>query len=186
MEQHIDFAKMQTKLDEAHIGFNSEAVYPSVTVDGKPGMIVNGLVQGTPLEWKIDTGAINTFITEDVYYSILPRERPVLERARKKFETADGTTLNVVGTAKMMLTLGSISVYFRVFVGGVKSNLLGQDFMTKFECQWKYQSNQMVINCAHTSDDDQGCLVLSMENEMIPPKCEAVMKSRVISGTKSK
>ena len=186
VDQHIDFAKMQTKLDEAHIGFNSEAVYPSVTVDGKPGMIVNGLVQGTPLEWKIDTGAINTFITEDVYYSILPRERPVLERARKKFETADGTTLNVVGTAKMMLTLGSISVYFRVFVGGVKSNLLGQDFMTKFECQWKYQSNQMVINCAHTSDDDQGCLVLSMEDEMIPPKCEAVMKSRVISGTKSK
>ena len=183
VDQHIDFAKMQTKLDEAYIGFNSEAVYLSVTVEG---MIVNGLVQGTPLEWKIDTGAINTFITEDVYYSILPRERPVLERARKKFETADGTTLNVVGTAKMMLTLGSISVYFRVFVGGVKSNLLGQDFMTKFECQWKYQSNQMVINCAHTSDDDQGCLVLSMEKEMIPPKCEAVMKSRVISGTKSK
>lgn len=77
-------------------------------------------------------------------------------------------------------------MYFRVFVGGVKSNLLGQDFMTKFECQWNYQSNHMMINCVHTSDDDQGCLVVSMEDEVIPTNCETVMKSRAISGTKSK
>ena len=81
----------------------------------------------------------------------------------------------------MMLTLGSISVYFRVFVGGVKSNLLGQDFMKKIECQWKYQSNQVVINCAHTRLSGA-----FNEHEVIPPKCEAMMKSRVISGTKSK
>lgn len=47
-------------------------------------MIVKGLIQGTPLVWKIDTGAINTFITEDAYYSILLQDRPVLERARKQ------------------------------------------------------------------------------------------------------
>jgi hypothetical protein len=61
----------------------------------------------------------------------------------KKLETADGTTLNVIGTAKVMLTLGPFSVYFRVFVGGVKSHLFGQDFMTKFECQWDYLSHQL-------------------------------------------
>lgn len=105
VRRHIGFAKMQTELDEAHIGFNSGVVNPSVTVEGKPGMIVNGFVQSTPFEGKMDTGAINTFTTEDVYYTLLPQGRPVLERAWKKFETADGTTLNVIGTAKMMLTL---------------------------------------------------------------------------------
>jgi hypothetical protein len=55
-----------------------------VIAEGQPDMIVKGLEQGTPLEWKIDTDAINTFITEDLYHSILPQERPVLERAWKK------------------------------------------------------------------------------------------------------
>ena len=64
-----------------------------VKVKGKPGFRVNGLVEGAPLEWKIDTGAVNTFITEDLYYSILPGNRPVLEPVLKKFATADGSEL---------------------------------------------------------------------------------------------
>lgn len=157
-----------------------------VIVKGKPGMIVKGLIQGTPLVWKIDTGAINTFITEDAYYSILPQDRPVLERARKQFQTADGTNLNIIGTTKMMFSFGTVNVYFRVFVGGVKCNLLGQDFMTKFECQWNYKQNHMVTKCVHTSEVDDGCLVVSLEDEVIPPKNEAVMKSKMISGAKTK
>jgi hypothetical protein len=180
LNKFIGFAKTQTELDETHTDFNSRMVI----AEGKPGMIVKGLVQGTPMEWKIDTGAINTFITEDLYYSILPRERPVLERAWKKFETADGTTLNVTETAKIMLTLGPFSVYFRVFIGGVKSNLLGQVFMTN---EWDHLSHQLKINCVHTlSDEDQGCLVVSVEDEVISPRNEAVMKSRAISGIKYK
>jgi hypothetical protein len=69
-----------------------------------------------------------------------------------------------------MLTLGPFSVYFCVFVGGVKSNLVGQDFMTKCECQWDYLSHQLKMNCVHTSDEDQGCLVVSLQEEVIPPK----------------
>jgi hypothetical protein len=38
----------------------------------------------------------------------------------------------------------------------------------------------------NTSDEDQGCLVVSVEDEVIPPRNEAMMKSRVISGIKYK
>lgn len=62
-------------------------------------------------------GAINTFISEDMYYSIVPQERPVLDRARKQFQTADRSNLNIVGTTKIMFSFGPINVYFRVFVG---------------------------------------------------------------------
>ena len=31
-----------------------------VIVRGKPVMKVNGLVEGTPVDWKIDTGAVNS------------------------------------------------------------------------------------------------------------------------------
>lgn len=86
----------------------------------------------------------------------------------------------------MMFSFGIVNVYFRVFVGGVKCNLLGQDFMTKFECQWNYKQNHMAMKCVHTSEVDEGCLVVSLEDEVIPPKNEAVMKSKMISGAKTK
>lgn len=35
-------------------------------------------------------------------------ERPVLDRARKHFKTADGTTLNIAGTTNMMISLGPV------------------------------------------------------------------------------
>ena len=154
-----------------------------VKVKGKPGFRVNGLVEGAPLEWKIDTGAVNTFITEDLYYSILPGNRPVLEPVLKKFATADGSELKLLGTAKMILTFGNLDVYFRVFVGGVKCNLLGQDFMEKFECQWDYSSDSVILNCARTENYQEfSGRVVSVETSAIPPRHEAVLKSRVISG----
>ena len=71
---------------------------------------------------------------------------------QKKFATADGSELNLLGTAKMILTFGNLDVYFRVFVGGVKCNLLGQDFMEKFECQWDYSSDRVILNCVRTAN----------------------------------
>lgn len=67
-------------------------------------MRVKGLVEGAAVEWKIDTGAANNFISEEVYLSILPQNRPVLEQVRKQFETADGRPLNVIATANIFLT----------------------------------------------------------------------------------
>lgn len=48
-------------------------------VKGSRHMKVKGLIEGTPLEWQIDTGAVKTFIMEDTYYNILPENRPALE-----------------------------------------------------------------------------------------------------------
>lgn len=59
-------------------------------IKGTRGMKIQGLVEGTPFEFQIDIGAINSFIALDTYYSILPENRPVLERALKKFHSGDG------------------------------------------------------------------------------------------------
>ena len=148
-------------------------------VKGKRGMRVNGLVEGTPLEWKIDTGAVNTFITEDVYYSIIPEHRPVLERAIRKFETADGSELKLLGTARMLLTFGDVNVYFRVYIGGVKSNLLGQDFMTKYKCQWEYRSDSLVFCELPFAEERRGCNIVTIEDSVVPPKHECILNSKL-------
>lgn len=144
-------------------------------------MKLKGFIEGAPLEWKLDTGAINTFITEDAYYSILPEQRPVLEFAMKKFQAADGNNLRVIGTAKMLISFNGLSVISRVFVGGVKTNLLGLDFITKFRCQWNFDNNSCVLNCASDSSL-QGSHVFSVEDCVILPHQEAIIKARGYSG----
>lgn len=152
-----------------------------IHIPGEAGMKLKGFIEGAPLEWKLDTGAINTFITEDAYYSILPEQRPVLEFAKKRFQAADGNNLRVIGTAKMLISFNGFSVIFRVFVGGVKTNLLGLDFITKFRCQWNFDNNSCVLNCA--SDISlQGSHVFSVEDCVIPPHHEAIIKARGYSG----
>ena len=168
-----------------HSGFHSKSDGDSLTLKGKRGMKLNGLIEGTPIEWKLDTGAINTFITEDVYYSILPEQRPVLERAKKKFETASGDYLPVVGTSKMVLTFGDVSVVFRVFVGGVRHNLLGLDFITQFQCQWDFNSDSCVLSGLPTGPCDTGdgsCNVVCDDDSVVPAQHEAVIRATLDTG----
>lgn len=75
-------------------------------------MIVIGLVQGTLLQKKI-----NTVNNKGRVLQYTSQKRPVQDRARKHFKTAGGTTLNIARTTKMMISLGPVNVYLRVFVG---------------------------------------------------------------------
>lgn len=81
-----------------------------VRIPGKSGFQIEGLIQGTKVIWKVDTGARRSFITEETYYNIIPENRPVLERVRTKFLSADGQEINTTGTAKMTLTLGNLDI----------------------------------------------------------------------------
>lgn len=101
---HMDFTTRWTSSGESqHV------------IKGTRGMKIPGLVEGTPLEFQI--------MTEGTYYSILPENIPVLEGALKKFHSADGGDLDVLGTAIMLFSFGDLDIHFRVFVGKVKCNL---------------------------------------------------------------
>ena len=58
-------------------------------VKRKPGMRIDGLVEGKPFLLKIDTCAISMFIMADLYNTIPQENIPVLERVRKNLETSD-------------------------------------------------------------------------------------------------
>lgn len=114
------------------------------------------MIQCTPLEWKIGTGASNA-LTEDVYYSTLLQERLVLERVRKHFQTADGATLNIAETTKMSISLGPVNVKVRIFVERVNCNLLGQYLMTKISVIGTIHKH-IVVNCVHTRKKNDAML----------------------------
>lgn len=81
------------------------------------------------------------FINEETYYNIIPEKRPVLERVRTTFLSADGQEINTIWTAKMNLTLRNVDLEQRIFVGGVKKNLLGEDFKMIYKCVWEHDIN---------------------------------------------
>lgn len=147
-------------------------------------MKIPGLVEGTLLEFQIDTGAINTSITEDTYYSILPENRPVLERALKKFHSAYSEDLDVFGTAIMVLSFGDLDIHFRVFVGKVKCNLLGQGFMEEFRGIWDYETTSLVLSYVlgkWRNKMNKSSRVMSVEDCDIPAGHEAIVKGRLAS-----
>ena len=89
----------------------------------------------------------------------------------------------------MILTFEDMNIYFRVFVGGVQCNLLGQDFTTKFQGQWNYDNNSLSLNFGNLSlseETEQSCLIVSVENSVIRPRHESVLKSKLVSKTNIK
>lgn len=188
----IDNGEWDTDLSSAN---NCKKEQPEdvlgITVHGNSSMAVKGMIQGTPLTWKVDSGARRTFITEDTFLEITPEERPVLEPSRTRFEAADGNEITVlVGTAVMLLTFDDASIEFRVFVGKIKTNLLGRDFITNFKCHWDYDNWTFLINntpCTEGKDSPSETFVssrvVSVETVTIPPMHEAIMKSKLTRKT---
>ncbi|CAG2250611.1 unnamed protein product [Mytilus edulis] len=130
--------------DESDIRSNDVAFL--TRVNGKPGMVVDGQLEGSPISWKIDTRAGRIFITEETYRKILPDNRPLLRQMETKFETANGSCLYVLGTAVMTLSFDEFCVDFPIIVGEVKSNLLGEDFIKCFRCHWDWNTSSLEIN----------------------------------------
>lgn len=68
-------------------------------IPGKSGFQKEGLIQGTKVIWKVDTGASRSVITEETYYNIIPENRPVQERVKTKFISADRQEINTLATS---------------------------------------------------------------------------------------
>ena len=81
----------------------------------------------------------------DTYDKIPRRLRPELKPTKHKFCTASGQEIKRKGEELMTLELGGKELYFIVMVGDVTSNLLGEDFIRHFECNFDFSSHEFVI-----------------------------------------
>ncbi|CAC5364645.1 unnamed protein product [Mytilus coruscus] len=154
------------------------------SVKGNSRMMIDGMIEGSAITWKVDTGSRRTFITEQSYYSIMPECRPVLSRVDTQFETADGSTLNILGTAVMNISFGDFSAAFQIYAGGVKLNLLSEDFISKYRCQWNFDSGSLDINgftapLEKESVNVRSSRVIAIETIDIPVRHEIILKAKL-------
>ena len=148
----------------------------------KKGFRVPGKVCNQNLNWKIDTGARRTFITSKLYRSIQHRSRPGLKPTRAEFHTANGNKVVCEGEALVLLCFAGTEIYFPVIVGGVMENLLGEDFLQQFQCNFDHKNAKFLINleCNTVSKREQQLhQVVSREAVEVPAGCEVIVNAKV-------
>ncbi|CAC5407655.1 unnamed protein product [Mytilus coruscus] len=159
---------------------------PKVKVKGIANMVVKGQIEGTTVEWKIDTGAMSTFITNDTFDLIL--DKPMLSPVDSHFVAANGQPLRCLGKAEMMITFGENVFEHEVIVGGVRNNLIGEDFISTHRCTWDHDESSFVIKGKRIplegSKETKSRRVIALETVMVPPRHEAVIKSGLTNKAK--
>jgi hypothetical protein len=61
---------------------------PQVKVKSTASMVIQGQVEGTPVNWKIATGARSTFITSETFDLII--DKPILRPVDSNYIAANG------------------------------------------------------------------------------------------------
>lgn len=153
---------------------------PRVKVESVSSMVVRGHIEGVPVEWKIDTGAKSTFITKQTYEMLL--DRPVLAPMDSNYVTASGDKLECLGRALMHITFGDRVFEHEVNVGGVRNNLIGEDFITTYRCNWDHDEACFVIRGSRLPFEgpdrsSRASRVIALETVIVPSRHEAVVKS---------
>ena len=118
-------------------------------------MKVSRKIFGIPISWKFDTGAKKTFISLNAYKRIPYRSKPGLKPTKQKCVAANGGYLQCDGETVIEMKFGDMEVFFPVIVGGVTHNLLGEDFISHFQCNFDNAEREFVI-CKGDIVDDSG------------------------------
>ena len=95
-------------------------------------MMVQGRIEEVLADWKIDTGAKSSFITKETFDLIV--DKPVLRPVINNYVTANGQRLQCIGQASMPVMFAEHVFEHDIIVGGVKCNLIGEDFTTMYRC----------------------------------------------------
>lgn len=78
----------------------------------------------------------------------------------------------------MTSTLQNVDIEQRIFVVGVKQNLLGEDFYVKYQCVWEHDANELLMKCELT-EGKRINYICCKETVEIPGNHEAIIPSKL-------
>lgn len=66
----------------------------------------------------------------------------------------------------------------RIFVGGEKKNLVGEDFYVKYKCVWEHYTNELLIKCELT-EGKRTNYIFCTETVQVPGDHETIIPSKL-------
>ncbi len=131
----------------------------------------------------MDTGTRDTILAAKMYHLIPRGKRPQLEASTEVLTQADGTTLDVVGTATMELSVGNVRQVMKLVVAKIENDgLLGMDFLNAVGASINVPRGTLeiegeVIHCQRVGGS--GCYrVVATETVIVPPEHEQIILAR--------
>ena len=98
----------------------------------KQGLFVQGFIQDQPVEFLIDTGASETFISLEKYRQLSRAGLPILMEDTMGVNLANGEPIPVAGKMQLNVQLGEAQACVPVTVGGIAvPAILGMDVLLK-------------------------------------------------------
>ncbi|VDI17757.1 Hypothetical predicted protein [Mytilus galloprovincialis] len=99
------------------------------------GVYVEGHIQGSEVNFTVDTGAVRTVLSVYAFNKIPHVNRPILEKSNNTLACADGKPLKELGKAIFEIKLGNLCFDTEMIVANIEDEaLLGLDVLMK--SQW--------------------------------------------------
>ena len=133
----------------------------------------------------IDSGASHTILSTAMYHLIPAAKKPVLNVAQElEMSQADGTLVNISGTATVEIQLGKVIQPIEIIVADIKTDcILGRDFLQATNAEISFGKRVMTINgeqiqCIPRPGDDVSCNKLHVTQTVrIPAGHEMIVRA---------
>ena len=183
-ESHSDFhSENKQNVDENISQFNENDIYITATADGC--YYVNASVFGIDVDLLVDTGAACTLLSKRIYDAIKGK-KPKLSLSNKRLHTADGSLMEVFGSATCMLEMSGQVFKQQVIVSdlGDLPAILGMDFMVNNQVNLDlgkgyFSFGNMKINLFHKH---KGLKCVKLQKDITIPSESAMICHAYVEG----
>ena len=145
------------------------------------GIFIQGHVEGTPINFLIDTGATVTVLSFAAFERIPSSRRPALQRTNTKVSGVGGSSLDIAGMAEMTLVFEGVPIIHKVIVIDIQMDaILGQDIMLSHHCRLDLSKLTLglkgkTLSCWTPGETALSCRVLVKEETVLPPWSEKIL-----------
>ena len=97
-------------------------------------IFINGNIHNTQVKFLLDTGSSVTILHPQTWELLPHNIRQTLQVSTKSIVAAEGSTLNVVGSAEVVIRFGKLVRRHVIYVAPItQAGILGLDFLSSHE-----------------------------------------------------